>query len=98
LSILRDRNVEFDVVEYIKDPPSEAQLRHLLEMLDVEPQEMLHPGSFDKLGLNLDDYAEREALIGLLLAHPEVMNRPIVVRGARAVIARPSERVEALLD
>ncbi len=59
---------------------------------------MLHWGSFDKLGLNLADYAEREALIGLLLAHPEVMNRPIVVRGARAVIARPSERVEALLD
>lgn len=95
---MRDRDVEFDVVKYIETPPSEAQLRGFLQMLDVEPKEMLHPGSFSKLGLEVDDYNESEALIGLLLAHPEVMNRPIVVRGMRAVIARPSERVEELLD
>ena len=67
-------------------------------MLDVEPQDMLHPGSFNKLGLDISDYDQEEALVGLLLAHPEVMNRPIVVCGSRAVIARPSERVEELLD
>jgi arsenate reductase len=67
-------------------------------MLDVEPKEMLHPSSFNKLGLDVNAYNESEALIGLLVSHPEVMNRPIVVRGTRAVIARPSERVEELLD
>lgn len=95
---MRDRNVEFDVVKYIDSPLSEEKLRHVVELLDVESKEMLHPGSFGKLGLNIDDYGDREALIGLLVAHPEVMNRPIVVRGQRAVIARPSERVEELLD
>jgi arsenate reductase len=67
-------------------------------MLDVEPKEMLHPSSFNKLGLDVNAYNESEALIGLLVSHPEVMNRPIVVRGTRAVIARPSELVEELLD
>ena len=59
---------------------------------------MLHLGSFNKLWLDISKYNEKEALIGLLLVHPEVMNRPIVVCGSRAVIARPSERVEELLD
>ena len=67
-------------------------------MVDAEPKEMLHPGSFNKLGLDVNAYNESEAIIGLLVSHPEVMNRPIVVRGTRAVIARPSERVEELLD
>ena len=67
-------------------------------MLDVKLQDMLHPGSFNKLGLDISDYDDEEALISLLMAHPEVMNRPIVVCGSRAVIARPSERVEELLD
>ena len=66
-------------------------------MLDVK-QDILHPDSFNKLGLDISDYDEKEALISLLIAHPEVMNRPIVVCGSRAVIARPSERVEELLD
>ena len=66
-------------------------------MLDVEPQDMRHPGSFNKLGLDISDYDQEEALVGLLLAHPEAMNRPIVVCGSRAVIARPSDRVEELL-
>ena len=59
---------------------------------------MIHPGSFEDLGLDLDDYAEAEALVGLLLKHPGVMNRPICVRGDRAVIARPAELVEEILD
>ena len=67
-------------------------------MLAVEPKEMLHPGSFAKLGRDIADFSEPDALIALLVEHPEVMNRPIVVRGNRAVIARPSERVEEILD
>ena len=58
---------------------------------------MIHPGSFEDLGLDLDDYAEADALVGLLLEHPGVMNRPICVRGDRAVIARPAELVEEIL-
>ena len=98
MDILRDRNVEFDVIEYIKHPLSADELKKYFVMLAVEPSEMLHPGSFAKLGRDIADYSNPDALIALLVEHPEVMNRPLVVRGDRAVIARPAERVEELLD
>ena len=59
---------------------------------------MLHPGSFAKLDLDIEAYSTPDALVALLVEHPEVMNRPIVVRGDKAVIARPSERVNEILD
>ena len=98
MDILRDSNVEFDVIEYIKHPLSADELKQYFVMLAVEPSEMLHPGSFAKLGRDIADYSDPDALIALLVEHPEVMNRPLVVRGDRAVIARPAERVEELLD
>ena len=59
---------------------------------------MLHSGSFEKLGRNIEDIGDNDALVTLLLEHPEVMNRPIVIRGDSAVIARPAEKVEEILD
>ena len=59
---------------------------------------MLHSGSFEKPGRNIEDIGDNDALVTLLLEHPEVMNRPIVIRGDRAVIARPAEKVEEILE
>ncbi len=59
---------------------------------------MLHPGSFGKLGLDIEDYNTPDALVALLLEHPEVMNRPVCINGDRAVIARPAEKVNEILD
>ena len=53
---------------------------------------------FKELGLNPGDYADKKAVVALLLEHPELMQRPIVIRGKRAVIARPPEKLEALLS
>jgi arsenate reductase len=53
---------------------------------------------FKDLGLQRADYETREAVIDVLLEHPELMERPVVFRGDRAVIARPSEKVLELLD
>jgi arsenate reductase len=53
---------------------------------------------FAELGLRADDYIAREAVVDLLLRHPELMQRPVAVRGERAVIARPGDKVLALLE
>ena len=98
MDILRARNVEFDVVEYLKAPLGERELRKFLAMLPGEPKDLIHPSSFEELGGDIDDYNTPDALIGLLLEYPEVMNRPVCVRGDRAVIARPSEVVYDILD
>jgi len=86
------------VIEYIKTPPSEETLRGFLGLLDVDPKEMFHPGSFKKLGRNLDDFKTLDDVVALLLDHPEAMNRPICIRNGKAVIARPAELVEQILD
>jgi arsenate reductase (glutaredoxin) len=52
---------------------------------------------FKELKLNSADYVDKQAVVALLLEHPELMQRPIVIRGKRAIIARPPEKLEALL-
>ena len=96
--ILEERNVDFDTVEYLKAPLTEADLRRILELVDDPPAELVRKdGNFRELGLNAGDYASVDAVVGLLVEHPKLMQRPVAVRGERAVIARPSEKVEELL-
>ena len=52
---------------------------------------------FKELGLNPADYADKKTVVALLLMYPELMQRPIVIRGKRAIIARPPEKLETLL-
>ena len=99
LEILGDQGVDAEVVEYLKAPPDRALLERILDAIDDPPAELVRKdGRFKELDLRAEDYTEREAVIGLLLEHPELMQRPVVFRGERAVIARPSERVLELLD
>ncbi len=73
-------------------------MERFLAMLPNEPAELVRvDGHFKELGLNIDDYQSAEAVVDLLMEHPKLMQRPVVVRGNRAVIARPSELVEELL-
>jgi arsenate reductase len=99
LEILRERGVACEVIEYLKTRPDQGTLGRILDLLAGPPAELVRKDSrFRELGLDANRYTTREAVIGLLLEHPELMERPIVIRGERAVIARPSERVLELLE
>jgi arsenate reductase len=99
LDILGERGVEADVVQYLKAPPDRAALERILDAIPDPPAELVRKDSrFKELGLEADDYTDRESVIGVLLEHPELMQRPVVFRGERAVIARPSDKVLELLD
>lgn len=99
LEILEDRGVTTDVVEYLKTPPDRATLERIVDAIPDPPGELVRKDKrFEELGLREDDYRDRDAVIALLLEHPELMQRPVVFRGERAVIARPSERVLDLLE
>jgi arsenate reductase len=99
LEILETRGVAHDVVEYLKTPPDRATLAHILELLPGAPAELVRKDKrFKELGLDESRYQTREQVLALLLEHPELMERPVVIRGGRAVIARPSEKVLELLD
>ena len=98
LEILRERQVEADVVEYLKAPPDRATLERIVDAVASEPSALVRKDKrFEELGLDRDRYATRSEVVELLLEHPELMERPVVFVGDRAVIARPPERVLELL-
>ncbi len=96
---MSDRGVEFDAIEYLKHPPDRATLERILAMLESPPAELVRKDKrFAELRLKAEDYTGHDSVIELLLKHPELMQRPIAIRGRRAIIARPGERVLELLS
>ncbi len=96
--ILESRGADFEVIDYQKAPLDAAAITDLLAAIGGEPAELVRKDShFKSLGLNADDYQTSQAVATLLAEHPKLMQRPVVVRDGRAVIARPPERVESLL-
>ena len=99
LGILTERRVAHDVIEYLKTPPYRATLARILGLLGGPPGALVRrDGRYRELGLGEGDHATREQVIELLLRHPELMERPLVVVDDQAVIGRPPERILALLD
>ncbi len=99
LEILQGRGVDAEVVEYLRTPPDRATLERILDAISDEPGALVrHDKRFGELGLDAGAYTSRDAVVALLLEHPELMERPVVFVGGRAVIARPSEKVLELLD
>jgi arsenate reductase len=97
--ILRDRGVAYQVIRYLDHPLSREDFERILALLPNEPADLVRKDKrFQELGLNEADYQTPEQVIDVLLVHPELMQRPIIIRGDRAVLARPSEKVLELLD
>ena len=98
MDLLHARDVEFDIIEYLKKPPTRETLEKIVDMLDGPVADLVRKDKrFKELGLIPNDYVEKKAVVALLLKHPELMQRPIAIRGKRAIIARPPEKLAALL-
>jgi leucyl/phenylalanyl-tRNA--protein transferase len=100
LKILEERGVDASVVRYLDAPPDGATLERILDAITDDPIALVRTGDdkFKAAGLTKADVQTRAQVIDVLLKHPEVMERPVVFVGDRAVIARPSEKVLDLLD
>jgi arsenate reductase len=99
VDILKERGVDFGVVQYLKEPPDRATYERMLDALADPPADLVRKDKrFQELGLSADDYQTRDTVIAVLLEHPELMQRPVIFRGDRAVLARPSEKVLELFD
>ena len=98
LELLAGAGVDADVVQYLKTPLSKAQLETIVDSIDVEPAELVRDDNrFKELGLRKDDYTSKAAVVKLLLEHPELMQRPIVIKGKAVILARPKDKTNALL-
>jgi arsenate reductase (glutaredoxin) len=97
LALIEARGVAPRIVEYLKTPPTRAELKAILDKLGMKPEQLLRKGEeifkSEYAGKTLTDAQWIDAMV----KHPILIERPIVIRGNRAVLGRPPENVEALL-
>jgi arsenate reductase len=93
LALLHDKGVEPQIVEYLKTPPDTATLEHLLTMLGLMRRKEKEYMENDLANPDLS----RDALIAAMVAHPKLIERPIVVKDDKAALGRPPEAVLAIL-
>ena len=95
---LRESSVDFSKINYYLEPLSEKKLRELIRKMGIKPRELLRTSEpiYRELGLGKKDFGDDE-IIALMAKHPDLIQRPIVERGDRAVLGRPTENVKALL-
>lgn len=98
LALIRATGVEPQVIEYLQTPPGRAELERLIARMGIAPRALLRRKGtpYDELGLD-DETLDDGALVEAMLAHPILINRPIVTTPAAALLCRPSERVLELL-
>ncbi|MEQ8855560.1 arsenate reductase (glutaredoxin) [Gimesia sp.] len=98
LALIKEAGIEPEVIEYLKTPPTAEELDAILKKLKMEPQELMRKGEAIYKELKL---AERELTcdeaIAVMLEHPKLIERPIVLQGRKAVLGRPPENVKELL-
>ena len=99
LALLEESGVTPDIVEYLQVTPNSAELKAVIAKLGMTPRELLRKGEDAYRDNNLADTALTDTqLIATMVAHPKLIERPIVIVGERAVLGRPPENVLALLS
>lgn len=98
LQLLQENSIEPEVVLYLETPPSRDTLAELLQKLGIGARDLLRTGedAYKELQLN-DKELSDEQLLDAMVQHPKLIQRPIVVKGDRAVLGRPPENVLELL-
>ncbi len=98
LALLRERGIEPQIVEYLNTPPDAARLGEILDMLGLEPRAIMrkHEAPFKDQGLD-GPALDRAALLRAMVENPILIERPIVVKGAKAALGRPPNAVLDIL-
>lgn len=98
LALLQARGLTPTVVEYLQTPPSAAQLRSLLAALGMRARQLVRDKEAGWATCGLQDLDDDARIIAALVHHPELLERPIVVRGSRAVLGRPPSNIARLFE
>jgi arsenate reductase len=102
--VLQKAGVDHDVVLYLKAKPDRATLEDLLTKLEDPPADLVRRDAFftktivGEQGFDPETLSDPQVVVELLVAHPRLLQRPVVVKGDKAVIGRPRERVPALIQ
>lgn len=97
--LLRESGVAFEKINYYIEPLTEGKLRELLAKMNLSPRDILRTSEpvYRELGLGKREFSDDE-IISLMAQHPDLIQRPIVERGERAVLGRPVENIKTVID
>ncbi len=98
MQVLKEAGIHFETVVYLNNPPDEAQLRDLSKKLGLAPKDFIRKKEslFKELGLK-DRLDDDDELFRQMAAHPKLIERPIIVKGNKALLGRPPEKVLEIL-
>lgn len=96
--LLEEKGIEAKVRKYLDETPTKEELKELLSMLNISARALMRTKEAIYKELNLKEENSEEKLIEAMVENPKLIERPIVIRGDKAVIGRPIEKVVALLD
>ena len=97
LNLLEEKGIEANVIKYLDSTPSKEELKEVLKKLGISAKELLRTSEDIYKELNLKNENDEEKIIDAMLLHPKLIERPIIIKGDKAVIARPIENLEELL-
>jgi arsenate reductase len=98
LELLRQRGIEPEIVEYLKTPPTKAELKRILKLLGLAPRALMRKGEAPYKEKHLDNpKLTDDQLIAAMVADPVLIERPIVLAGSKAALGRPPEKVLEIL-
>ena len=98
LQLLKDRGIEPEIIEYLKNPPNVAELTDILDKLGMEPRALMRKQEAEYKANGLDYSAlDKQALIDAMVANPILIERPIVLANGKAALGRPPENVLGIL-
>lgn len=96
--LIEEKGIEVEVIKYLETVPSKEELENILKMLNMSSaRELMRTKEAVYKELNLKDESSEDALIEAMIANPKLIERPIVIKGNKAVIGRPIEKVVELL-
>ena len=97
LELLRAKGVEPKIVEYLKTPPDAAELGRILKLMGKSPRDIVRKKEAAEAGIDPATMSD-DALLQAMVRHPAVIERPIVVKGAKAALGRPPEAVLRVIE
>lgn len=98
LQLLEKRGIKPKIVEYLKTPPTQLELKNILSLLKMEPRDLMRKKEPEYKQASLDDTSlTKEALIRAMAKHPKLIERPIVLANGKAALGRPPENVLKIL-
>ena len=97
MELLESKSISADVFKYLETTPTKEQLKQVLSKLNINAKDLLRSGEDIYKELNLKEIDNEDELVDIMLQHPILIERPIIIKNNKAVIARPIENLEELL-